>query len=129
MEIQGHRGARGLRPENTLSSFTSAIEAGVDRIELDLLMTSDGELVIHHDFYINAQLCTYLDGQEVISPPPLVHSLTLLQVKQFCYGAKKHPLFPRQAALGKEAIPTLQELFTMISSSSSPNAGRVGLKS
>ncbi len=127
MEIQGHRGTRGLKPENTLSSFSAAIEAGVDALELDLLMTKDGELVIYHDFYVNEQLCMYLDGSEVTPPSPLVYSLTLLQIKQLDCGSKKNPLFPRQQLIPKETIPTLQELFSMISSSAHPHAKKVRL--
>lgn len=127
MEIQGHRGTRGLRPENTLSSFSAAIDAGVDALELDLLMTKDGELVIYHDFYVNEELCTYLDGTQITSPPPLIYSLTLAALKQFDCGSKKNPLFPRQKLIPKETIPTLKQLFSMISSSSHPNAKKVCL--
>ncbi len=49
MKIQGHRGSKGTHPENTLSSFQEAIDAGADGIELDLRMQKDGTIVIHHD--------------------------------------------------------------------------------
>ena len=49
-DLQGHRGARGLAPENTLPAFTMALSIGVTTLELDLAMTSDGVLVVSHDF-------------------------------------------------------------------------------
>jgi glycerophosphoryl diester phosphodiesterase len=48
-DLQGHRGARGLAPENTLPAFASALSIGVTTLELDLAMTSDGVLVVSHD--------------------------------------------------------------------------------
>ena len=53
IEIQGHRGARGLLPENTLPSFEPAIELGVDVLELDLGVTRDGVPVAHHERVLN----------------------------------------------------------------------------
>lgn len=49
MKIIGHRGARGLAPENTIASFKKAIEHGVDGIEFDLHVTKDGIVIVHHD--------------------------------------------------------------------------------
>src|SRR5262245_52386081 len=52
-DLQGHRGARGLAPENTLAAFTMALSIGVTTLELDLAMTSDGILVVSHDSRLN----------------------------------------------------------------------------
>lgn len=49
VEVHGHRGARGLRPENTLPGFAHALELGVDAVELDVGLTSDGTVVLNHD--------------------------------------------------------------------------------
>ena len=75
-EIQGHRGTRGTLPENTIPGFVAAIEAGVDGMEMDLLMTKDGEIVIHHEFFVNPVLCCYLDGSP-IKEAPLIRNTTL----------------------------------------------------
>jgi glycerophosphoryl diester phosphodiesterase len=127
VEVQGHRGTRGLRPENTLPSFMAAIEAGVDALELDLLVTQEGELVIHHDYYINDKLCTHLDGSAIQSPAPLIHSLSLSQIKQFDCGRKINPRFPKQQSIPGTQIPTLKELFAALLASSHPNAKKVRL--
>ena len=52
-DLQGHRGARGLAPENTIKAFTRALEIGVTTLELDLAMTKDGILVVSHDSRLN----------------------------------------------------------------------------
>jgi glycerophosphoryl diester phosphodiesterase len=56
-EVQGHRGARGLRPENTLPSFEAALDHCVSSIETDLLRTADDAIVLFHDFEITGRLC------------------------------------------------------------------------
>jgi glycerophosphoryl diester phosphodiesterase len=125
IEVQGHRGARGIMLENTLPAFKSAIEIGVDELELDLVITKDGELVIFHDFFINPEICTNFDGTSVCFHGPLIYSLFLDQVKQFKY--KQNQQFPRQVFIPETQIPTLQELFTMILTSSHPHAKKIRL--
>src|SRR4030042_2775350 len=48
--VIGHRGAAGLAPENTISAFKKALDLGVDGLEMDVLLSLDGEVVVHHDF-------------------------------------------------------------------------------
>jgi len=55
-DLQGHRGARGLLPENTLPAFERALDLGVTTLELDIAITSDGVLVIHHDPTLNPNI-------------------------------------------------------------------------
>ncbi len=93
--LEGHRGVQSLRPENTLASFQKAIDLGIKWVELDLLATKDGHVVIHHDFDI--------DGQ-------LVYSLTLEKLRRFDVGSKTNPHFPEQQSV-PSSIPTLEELF------------------
>ena len=126
MEVQGHRGARDAFPENSLPAFASALEAGIDVIELDLLMTRDGVIVIHHDYYLNEQLCTYLN-QEPLEPGQLIHSLTLAQVKDVDCGCRQNRAFPEQKTVVGTQIPTLEELFQMIASSSLEHAKTIRL--
>jgi glycerophosphoryl diester phosphodiesterase len=126
IEVQGHRGARSLRSENTLPSFMTAIEAGADVLELDVLVSLDDELIIHHDFFINKELCTYLDGKPLLCAP-LIRTLTLSEIKQFDSGQKRDPKFPKQLLIRGTQIPTLQELFNSIHTSSHPNAKKVRL--
>ena len=126
LEVQGHRGYQALHPENTLPAFLAAIEAGADTIELDILATSDNELVIHHDFFINKELCAYLDGSAV-AKEVLIRSQTLEQLKKLEVGVKPHPLFSGQILAPGTQIPTLQELFDAINASNHPNAKKIRL--
>ena len=75
MDLQGHRGARGHAPENTLPSFELAVSMGVDTLELDVGVTRDGVVVIHHDRRLNPDVARK-DGQWVAAPGPLIHSLS-----------------------------------------------------
>ena len=62
-DLQGHRGARGLAPENTLPAFRSALDLGVDTIECDMAITKDGVVVIHHDLWLNPDTTRGPDGR------------------------------------------------------------------
>ncbi len=69
-DLQGHRGARGLRPENTLPAFEEALDLEVDTLELDLHFTADGELVVWHDPIIDAAKCGLAPGAPAGSADP-----------------------------------------------------------
>lgn len=127
-EIQGHRGSRGTKSENTLEGFAEAIIAGVAAIELDALITQDGAAVIQHNFFVNRDVCQYKNGSpilEEVDKLPLISSLTLKQVKQLDCGSKLNRHFPEQISTPGAEIPTLPELFEMIQSMSHPNAKQV----
>lgn len=113
IEVQGHRGCRGLLPENTLPAFAAAIDAGVDSIEMDLLVTKDGEIVVHHDYFLNNTLCTFLNRAPIVGKT-LIRDLTLEEVKRIDCGSKKNPNFPCQKTLPGTQIPTLEEVFTFV---------------
>jgi len=127
IEVQGHRGARGSLPENTLPAFARALESGADVLELDLLMTQDGKIVIYHDYFLNPELITYLDGSPLPSFLLLIHSLSFSQIQQFDCGRIANPLFPRQKPLAGTHIPALEDLFKMIHASTHPHAKGVRL--
>ncbi len=107
IEVHGHRGARSAFPENTLPAFEHAIAVGADVLELDLAVTKDGALVVSHDPYMNPPICA---GPE---ERPLIHSLTLNQVRQYDCGAKPNPRFPKQKAMPGTRMPTLDEVFDL----------------
>ena len=99
VELQGHRGARGLAPENTLVSFRQALHHQVDCIEIDVGMTRDGRIVIHHDRSLNPDI-TRLDG-DWITGRRYLKDLTASQLQAFDVGRNKPGThyareFPRQ---------------------------------
>lgn len=128
-DIQGHRGARAVRPENTLAAFRYALaNRDVSTLELDTGVTADGHLVVIHDRAINGSHC--VDTAPVTPGDPkfpyvgkLVHDLTLAQVKTLDCGSKTLPEFPRQQAVPGERIPTLDEVFALVRASGRTDVG------
>src|SRR5688500_6312798 len=80
LELQGHRGARGLAPENTLAGFRTALALGVDTLEMDLGVTRDGTVVVVHDQRLNPDLARAPEGRWVAPPGPAIMSLTLAEL-------------------------------------------------
>ncbi len=110
IELHGHRGARGLFPENTLRSFRGAMAIGVDVLELDVGITADGVVVVHHDEALNVDLARR-DGAYIEAPIP-IRSLTLAElatydVGQLRPGSDYAARFPEQAAEDGLTVPTL----------------------
>ena len=62
---QGHRGARGLMPENTIPAFLKALDLGVTTLELDLAVSADNQLIISHEPWLNHEICSKADGSPV----------------------------------------------------------------
>lgn len=107
IQVHGHRGARAMRPENTLPAFEYAIAQGVDALELDMAVTRDGVLVISHDPELRAPICTGPRDHAVI------HELTLAELRQWDCGAKQNPLFDKQQPVPGTKMPTLDEVFDL----------------
>ncbi len=110
--VHGHRGARALRPENTLPAFEYAIGQGVDVLELDMAVTRDNVVVISHDPHMNRSICQGPEGGETA-----IHKLTFLQVRQWDCGALQHPSFPKQQPVPGTKMPTLEEVFDFAAAS------------
>ena len=118
-DLQGHRGARGLAPENTLPAFRRALELGVTTLELDLGMTRDGVLVIHHDATLNPDLTRDASGRFLEQRGPAIHALTWAQLQAYDVGRLKPGtdyarLYPEQQAVDGTRIPRLTELFDLV---------------
>lgn len=99
MDIQGHRGARGLMPENTIPAFIKALELGVTTLELDLAVTKDKQLLVSHEPYMSASICLDTLGNEISEQQQSrynIYQMSLEEVRQFDCGSKKHDRFPDQ---------------------------------
>jgi glycerophosphoryl diester phosphodiesterase len=118
-DLQGHRGTRGLAPENTLAGFERALDIGVTTLELDIHLTSDGVPVITHDPQLNPALTRAGGGQWVAEPAPLIMSMTLAQLQTYDVGRLKPDTryaqtYPEQQPADGQRIPTLAHLFERI---------------
>lgn len=112
IELQGHRGARGLAPENTWPAFEQALRHGMNVLELDTVITADGDLVIHHDTETNPALCRAADGQSV--KKAAMSTLAIAELKTFDCGSDRHEKFPAQQPIPGTRLITLDEFFANI---------------
>jgi glycerophosphoryl diester phosphodiesterase len=121
LDLQGHRGARGLAPENTLAAFQAALALGVTTLELDVGVTRDGQVVISHDQRLNPALTRDATGRWLTSPGPPIHTLSLAELQRYDVGrlqpgSKYAQGFPAQQPADGERIPTLDALFALVKS-------------
>jgi glycerophosphoryl diester phosphodiesterase len=117
MDVQGHRGARGYLPENTLPAFKRALEIGVDTLELDVAVTSDGVVVVHHDRGLNPDIARGADGNWIASPTPIralaYRELQSYDVGRLRPGSETAKRFPLQQPLDGTRVPRLSALFDL----------------
>ena len=118
IDVQGHRGARGLLPENTIPAFERAIELGVDVLELDLGLTRDGVPVVHHDRGLNPDRTRDAAGAWLSGPGPFIRTLDPAELSEFdvgraAPGGKTAEQFPEQAPRDGTRIPTLSEVLAL----------------
>ncbi len=109
---QGHRGARGLLPENTIPAFIKALELGVTTLELDLAVTKDSQLVISHEPWLNAEICQNADNTpipKVEAESRLIWHMSAYEVKKYDCGSRGNPRFPTQQRM-RVFKPTLAEM-------------------
>jgi glycerophosphoryl diester phosphodiesterase len=115
LDLQGHRGARGLAPENTLEAFAEALAQGVTTLEMDLGVTRDGVVVVAHDPRLNRDLTRGPDGAWLHAPGPPLIELSLAELRQFDVGrirpgSRYAELFLEQRAVDGARVPTLAEV-------------------
>ncbi len=117
-DVQGHRGARGLVPENTLVAFARALALGVDTLELDVGVTQDGQVVVAHDSFVNPKLCLAPNGKPLAGlRGPLLRQLDLSEIQAFDCGSlnpdvERFPEPPRRNVPG-EPMPSLHDVFEL----------------
>jgi glycerophosphoryl diester phosphodiesterase len=125
VDLQGHRGARGLAPENTLAAFRTALAIGVSTLEADLAMTADDVLVLSHEPTLNAALTRTPDGRWLAADGPAIRTLTAVELERYDVG-RTNPShryarsFPHQVPADGERMPTLEQLFALARDATSP---------
>ena len=118
-DLQGHRGARGLAPENTLSGFEAALAIGVTTLELDVVLSAEGVPVISHDPALNPDITRDASGRWLQASGQLIERLSLDQLQAWDVGrinpASRYARdFPDQVPQDGEHIPTLAALFDRV---------------
>jgi glycerophosphoryl diester phosphodiesterase len=116
--IIGHRGARGLFPENTLEGFAATLALGIDTLELDVALTADGVVVVTHDPALNPNLTRDANGAWLQRPTPLFRSLraadlSVYDVGRLRPGTAYSALYPDQSPRDGARIPTLDAVLRL----------------
>lgn len=117
-DLQGHRGARGLAPENTVAGFQRALQEGADTLELDVVLTADGVPVVSHDPALNPDLTRDASGRWLAGPGPLILSLRWAELQTSDVGrarpdSKTARDFPQQVAADGQRIPRLADVLAL----------------
>lgn len=102
MKIIGHRGFRGLYPENTLIAFIEAVKLGVDAIELDVVMSGDGKVVVSHEPFMSQITCLKPNGYELVDVDDKqfnLYQMSYAEIKQFDCGLKANQKFSDQKSI------------------------------
>ena len=120
-DLQGHRGARGLMPENTLPAFAMALSIGVTTLELDTVITKDGIVVVSHNTALDNDLVRGPDGKW-LSGEPLIVDLTFAELQSYDVGranpdSRLVKRFPHQTAVDATRMPSLAQVFELVKKS------------
>lgn len=116
-DIQGHRGCRGLMPENTIPSMYRAIDLGVTTIEMDVTVTGDSKVILSHEPWMGKEVTTKPDGSFVTTTAEAmqlnIYKMNYEEVKTFDVGMKPNPRFPKQQKI-KAIKPLLSDLIDSV---------------
>lgn len=111
---EGHRGARGLKPENTIVSMKQAIDDGANFIELDIQFSKDNQVLVAHDPTINREITLDPEGSEIPEDTELVlYQMDYSEIRKYDVGSKRNTKFPHQEN-EKAHIPLLSELIDSV---------------
>lgn len=113
---QGHRGCRGLMPENTIPAMLNAIGMGVTTLEMDIVFTKDGKAILSHEPFFNHEITTKPDGTFIDEKDEKdfnIYQMNYEEVQRYDVGMKPHPRFPTQQKM-KATKPLLAEVFEAV---------------
>jgi glycerophosphoryl diester phosphodiesterase len=125
LDTQGHRGARGLLPENTLPAFQKAIDLGMATLELDTGVTKDGVVVVSHDRRLTPAITRGPDGKWLTPPTPAIHDLTYAELQTYDIGridpsSRYARSFSDQQPIDGTRFPKLEEVLKLGQSAGRP---------
>ena len=114
-QLQGHRGARGLFPENTTKGFRAALALGVRWFELDVGVLADGTVVVHHDLALNPDLARGLGGGWFSGPGPLLRRMDWEELQDYDVGRIRPgsdyaERYPDQVPMDGARVPRLLDV-------------------
>lgn len=116
VDIQGHRGYRGLYPENTIEACLAALRLGIKTLEIDICISKDNQVILSHEPWLNSEFCADKDGNRILKEYELQYNLyqmTYEEIKQFDCGSVIHPRFREQLKI-KTSKPSLSDLVVKV---------------
>lgn len=116
-DLQGHRGARGLRPENSIPAFLFALDSGVTTLELDVVITKDKQVVVSHEPWMSAAICLQPDGTPIEKEEELkefnIYQMSYEEVREFDCGSLGNERFPEQVKM-RVSKPLLRDVIVAV---------------
>jgi len=118
-DLQGHRGARGLAPENTLPAFAAALSLGVTTLEFDVGVAKDGTVIVAHDRRLNPDITRGPDGSWIAAPGPRLRDLAAGELARYDVGAIRPGsdyarTFAAQVPVPGTRMPALADVFALV---------------
>lgn len=116
MDVQGHRGGMALMPENTIAAMINGVKLGVKTLELDVVISADGKVVVSHDAYMSSDFMRKPDGSDISKEEERgmsLYKMTYDSIRRFDAGTRPHPRFPRQLKM-KTYRPLLSDLIDSV---------------
>lgn len=115
-DVEGHRGCRGLMPENSIPAFLKALDLGVTTLEMDVVISKDNQVVVSHEPYFSAAYCIKPDGTPVSKNEQknlVLYQMNYADIKQYDTGSNGNPAFPEQEKK-KTHKPLLSEVIEQV---------------
>jgi len=130
LEVQGHRGARGLYPENSIPAFEHALKLGVHTLELDVVISKDHKVIISHEPFMSADICLNSKGKNIEESEETsynIYNLTYEEIKSFDCGSKDNKRFPNQVKMNVYK-PSLADMVDHVERISNTHAYNIEIK-
>jgi glycerophosphoryl diester phosphodiesterase len=112
VDVQGHRGCRGLMPENTIPAMLTAMKIGVTTLEMDVVISKDRQVLLSHEPYMSSEICLDSAGNTTGNEKANIFELSYEEIKTYDCGTKSPRRFPDQEKI-KVAKPLLSEVFAI----------------
>lgn len=130
LEVQGHRGARGLYPENSIAAFEHALKLGVHTLELDVVISKDHKVIISHEPFMSSDICLNSEGKTIEESEEKnynIYKLSYEEIKSFDCGSKVNKDFPSQAKMSIYK-PSLSDMVHHVEKISNTHAYNIEIK-
>ena len=111
-DVHGHRGCRGLLPENSIPAFLKAVELGCDVLELDVVLSADNEVIVSHEPWMSGRICQTPEGERItpdVERTLNLYRMTTAEIQAYDCGSLAHPGFPKQNLISTFK-PTLRQV-------------------